>query len=58
MAGQKWITSEELIEILLNDDSSEDLIPELESRNSEDESQEIGVESNVREILGHAILDS
>jgi hypothetical protein len=30
MAGQKRITSEELIEILLNDDSSEDLIPELE----------------------------
>jgi hypothetical protein len=43
---------------LLNDFSDEDLIPELESSDSENESHEIGVKSNVCEILGHAIPDS
>jgi hypothetical protein len=36
MAGKKCLTSEGVAEILLNDDSNEDFIPELDS---EDESQ-------------------
>jgi hypothetical protein len=55
MAGKKWVTSEE---ILLNDDSDKDLIPVLETSDSEDESQEIGMGSNMRETSGHAIPDS
>jgi hypothetical protein len=43
MAGKKPATSEELAGILLNDDSNEDLIPELESSDSEDKSQEFGM---------------
>jgi hypothetical protein len=58
MAGKKRITSEELAEILLNDDVNEDLVPELESSDSEGKSQEIGMESNMREISRHAIPDS
>jgi hypothetical protein len=35
MAGNKQRTSKELAEILLNDDSNENLIPELKSSDSE-----------------------
>jgi hypothetical protein len=55
MAGKKWVTSEE---ILLNDDSDKDLIPVLETSDSDDETQEIGMGSNMRETSGHEILDS
>jgi hypothetical protein len=58
MAGKKRLTSEELAEILLNDDVNEDLVPELESSDSEGKSQEIGMESNMHEISRHAIPDS
>jgi len=40
---KKPATKEELAGILLNDDSNEDLIPELQSSDSEDKSQEIGM---------------
>jgi hypothetical protein len=40
---------------LLNDDSDEDLIPELQSNYSEDETQGIGMESNACETSRHAI---
>jgi hypothetical protein len=50
MAGKKQVISEELAEILLDYNSDENLIPELESSDNEDESQEIGMESDVCEI--------
>ncbi|KAJ9578868.1 hypothetical protein L9F63_004882 [Diploptera punctata] len=39
MANEKYLTEEELVSILYNDDSGDDLIPELEDSQSESEDE-------------------
>ncbi|KAJ9586014.1 hypothetical protein L9F63_020352, partial [Diploptera punctata] len=39
MAKEKYLTEEELVNILYSDDSSDDLIPELEDSQSESEDE-------------------